>query len=89
VSNLYLRATTQAAMLSALDAAGLVIGGQPQSVTIHASGNVTDCYVIGVMYDGATEIPGYHANVRTTEPAVIAKLQPLTCAVNSPSFVFA
>ncbi|MEN6547404.1 MAG: hypothetical protein ABFE07_15310 [Armatimonadia bacterium] len=76
--------------MAALTDAGLTIDGQPQAVTIHDDGSVTDLYVIGAMYyaDGS-ELPGYHANVRTVNASIIDKLEPLSCVVNSPSFVFA
>jgi hypothetical protein len=83
VSNLYLKAESEAAMMAALDAAGLVIDG-----IVQVCGKA-DVYVIGTMYDGDQPLPGYHANVRTTDAEIIAKLEPLSCAVNSPSFVFA
>lgn len=76
--------------MAALAAAGLTIDGQPQAVTIHDDGSVTDLYVIGQMYDAdGNELPGHHANVRTVNAEVIDKLEPLSCVVHSPSFVFA
>lgn len=90
MSDLFLKADSEAALIAALTDAGLVIDGKPQSVTIHDDGTVTDLYVIGQMYaaDG-NELPGHHANVRTVNAEIIAKLGPLSCAVHSPSFVFA
>ena len=84
MSNLYLKAENESAMLAALDDAGLVIDGVVQVV------GRADVYVIGVMYDAdGLALPGYHANVRTDDAEVIAKLEPLTCVVVSPAFVFA
>ena len=87
MSNLYLKAESEAAMMAALDEAGLVIDG-----VVQVCGKA-DVYVIGTMYDSNPEnpqpLPGYHANVRTTDPDIIAKLEPLSCTVSSPSFVFA
>lgn len=70
-------------MLAALDKAGLVIDG-----IVQVCGKA-DVYVTGTMYDGDQPIPGYHTNVRTTDAEIIAKLEPLSCVVASPSFVFA
>lgn len=90
MSEVYLKASSEAALIAALTDAGLVIDGQPQAVTIHDDGYVTDLYVIWTMYDAeGNELPGHHVNVRTANAEIIAKLEPLTCAVNSPSFVFA
>lgn len=90
MSDIYLKAASEAALIAALTDAGLVIDGKPQSVTIHDDGTVTDLYVIGTMFttDGV-EIPGFHANVRTGNEAVLIKLESLSCSVSSPSFVFA
>ena len=83
MSNLYLKADSEPAMLAALDKAGLVIDG-----VVQVCGKA-DVYVIGVMYDAdGLALPGYHANIRTDNAEVIAKLDPLSCTVSSPSFVF-
>lgn len=86
MSDLYLKAESEAAMMAALDEAGLVIDG-----VVQACGKA-DVYVIGTLYDSDPEnpqpIPGYHTNVRTTDAEIIAKLEPLSCTVSSPSFVF-
>lgn len=89
MSEIYLKADSEADLIAALTDAGLVIDGQPQSVTIHDDGTATDLYVIGQIYDSDQPLPGYHANVRTDDAEIIAKLEPLTCVVHSPSFVFA
>lgn len=84
MSNLYLKADSESAMLAALDKAGLVLDG-----VVQVCGKA-DVYVIGVMYDAdGLPLPGYHANVRTDNEEVIAALTPLACVVVSPSFVFA
>jgi len=87
VSNLYLKTDNEAAMMAALDAAGLVVDG-----IVQVCGKA-DVYVIGTMYDGDPEnpqpLPGFHANVRTDDADILAKLEPLSCDVRSPSFVFA
>ncbi len=87
MSNLYLKSNTEADMLAALDAAGLVVDG-----VVQVCGRA-DVYVIGTMYDSDPEnpqpLPGFHVNVRTTDADIIAKLEPLSCDVRSPSFVFA
>lgn len=86
MSDLYLKADSESAMMTALDKAGLVIDG-----VVQVCGKA-DVYVIGTMYSGdenPVPLPGYHANVRTDNAEVIAKLEPLTCVVVSPAFVFA
>ena len=83
MSNIYLKTDSEAAMMAALDAAGLVIDG-----VVQACGKA-DVYVVGTIYDSDQPIPGYHTNVRTTNAEIIAKLEPLSCTVSSPSFVFA
>lgn len=86
MSDLYLKADSESAMMAALDKAGLVIEG-----VVQVCGKA-DVYVIGVMYSGdenPVPLPGYHANVRTGSADVIEALTPLACAVISPSFVFA
>ena len=71
-------------MIAALDKAGLVLDGMVQVC------GKADVYVIGVMYDAeGLALPGYHANIRTDNAEVIAKLEPLACVVVSPSFEFA
>ena len=82
MSNLYLKAESEAAMMAALDAAGLVIDG-----IVQVCGKA-DVYVVGIIYDSDQPLPGFHANVRTTDAEIIAKLEPLSCTVSSPSFVF-
>lgn len=88
MSNFYLKTDSEADMLYWLSAAGLVTDGVVQVV------GAADVYVIGVMYDTADPenpqaLPGYHANVRTDDEDIIAKLEPVSCEVHSPSFVFA
>ena len=74
-------------MLAALDKAGLVVDG-----VVQVCGKA-DVHVIGTMYDSNPEnpqpLPGFHANVRTDDAEIIAKLEPLSCTVSSPLFVFA
>ena len=83
MSNLYLKADSEADMMAALDAAGLIIDG-----IVQVCGKA-DVYVIGTLHDSDQPLPGFHANVRTTDAEIIAKLEPLSCTVSSPSFVFA
>lgn len=83
MSNICLKAESEAEMVAALDEAGLVVDG-----VVQVCGKA-DVYVIGAMYSGDQPLPGFHTNVRTTDAEIIAKLEPLSCAVNSPSFVFA
>ena len=83
MSELYLKAESEAAMMASLDAAGLIIDG-----IVQVCGKA-DVYVIGIIYDSDQPLPGFPANVRTTDAEIIAKLEPLSCTVSSPSFVFA
>jgi len=84
VSDLYLKAKDESAMMAALDKAGLVLDG-----VVQVCGKA-DVYVIGVMYDAdGVALPGFHANVRTTDASVLSTLEPLSCTVSSPYFVFA
>ena len=84
MSNLYLKADSESAMMAALDKAGLVLDGVVQVC------GLADVYVIGTMYDAdGLPLPGFHANVRTTDVSVLKTLEPLSCTVSSPSFVFA
>lgn len=84
MSNLYLKAKDEAAMMAAIDKAGLVIDG-----VVQVCGKA-DVYVVGVMYDAdGLALPGFHANVRTTDKTVLSTLEPLSCTVASPYFVFA
>lgn len=87
MSNIYIKAESEAAMMAALDKAGLVIDG-----VVQVCGKA-DVYVIGTMYDttdpeNPQPLTGFHTNVRTTDAEIIAKLEPLSCTVSSPSFVF-
>jgi len=82
VSNIYIKAESEAAMMAALDEVGLIIDGVVQVC------GLADVYVVGTMYDGDQPLPGFHANVRTDDAEIIAKLEPLSCTVSSPSFVF-
>ena len=82
MSELYLKAESEADMMAALDAAGLVVDG-----VVQVCGKA-DVYVVGIIYDSDQPIPGYHTNVRTDDAEILAKLEPLSCTVSSPSFVF-
>lgn len=70
-------------MMAALDEAGLIIDG-----IVQVCGKA-DVYVVGTLYDSDQPLPGFHANVRTDDAEIISKLEPLSCTVSSPSFVFA
>ncbi len=88
MSDLYLKTESEAAMMAALDEAGLVDDG-----IVQVCGKA-DVYVIGTMYDTTDSenpvvITGFHANVRTEDEEIISILQALAVEVNSPSFVFA
>lgn len=83
MSDLYLKADNEAELMYWLSAAGLVTDGVVQVC------GAADVYVTGTLYKDEQPLHGFHANVRTDDPEIIAKLEPISCEVSSPSFVFA
>lgn len=96
-----LKASTQAAMFKALQAAGFI--KDPDTGTLYhptaslqllPSGMVTrptgEVQVVdGIEFEVREPVPGYHANVRTQDPELAAALAPVTVTVESPQYVWA
>lgn len=99
--DLNLKSPDQETMFSALVAAGF-INGEPghlyhpaASLVLLPFGMVTR--KTGMMIDGplgiqieeVQPVPGYHANVRTTDAELASALAPVTVVVESPQYVWA
>lgn len=99
--DLNLKAADKAAMTEALLAAGFIQDSEtgalyhpnaslqlltPGMVT-HPTGAVQT--VDGIELEVREPVPGYHANVRTQDPAMAAALAPVTVAVETPQYVWA
>lgn len=98
--DLNLKAATQAAMTKALIAAGFIKDSEtgtlyhPTASLQLLPGMVTrptgEVQVVdGVEIAVREPVPGYHANVRTQDPAMAADLAPVTVVVESPQYVWA
>ncbi|MFQ2653660.1 hypothetical protein ACK3Y5_00815 [Aeromonas caviae] len=99
--DLNLKAATQAAMTNALQAAGFVKDSEtgtlyhptaslqllPPGMVTRPTGEVR--VVDGIELEVREPVPGYHANVRTQDPAMAAALAPVTITVDSPQYVWA
>ena len=99
--DLNLMAATQAAMTKALLAAGFI--KDPETGTIYhptaslqllPPGMVTRPtgavqIVDGIELEVREPVPGYHANVRTTDATLAAALAPVTVVVETPQYVWA
>ena len=96
--DLNLKAATQAAMTKALQAAGFVKDSETgtlyhptASLQLLPPGRVTR--LTGVLDTEGLPlrepVPGYHANVRTQDPAMAAALAPVTVVVETPQYVWA
>lgn len=99
--DLNLMAATQAAMTKALLAAGFI--KDPETGTIYhptaslqllPPGMVTRPTgavqtVDGIELEVREPVPGYHANVRTTDATLAAALAPVTVVVETPQYVWA
>lgn len=99
--DLNLKAATQAAMTKALLAAGFIEDSEtgtlyhptaslqllPPGMVTRPSGDVQ--VVDGVEIAVREPVPGYHANVRTTDAALAAALAPVTVVVETPQYVWA
>ena len=96
--DLNLKAATQAAMTKALQAAGFVKDSETgtlyhptASLQLLPPGMVTR--LTGVLDTEGLPlrepVPGYHANVRTQDPAMAAALAPVTVVVETPQYVWA
>ena len=97
--DLYLKAGSKSAMTLALKTAGF--SQDPDSGALYHPAAALD--VIGTIYQPTGEttlvdgqevpvtapVPGYHANVRTTDAALAAALEPVTVVVETPQYVWA
>ncbi|WP_421350616.1 hypothetical protein [Aeromonas veronii] len=99
--DLNLKAADKAAMTKALMAAGFIKDSESgtlyhptASLQLLPPGMVTrltgDVQVVdGVEIAVREPVPGYHANVRTQDPAMAAALSPVTVIVDTPQYVWA
>ena len=101
--DLNLKAANEAAMFAALLAAGFHQDSEagaiypPDSSTsllLLPPGMVTRLTgetqtVDGIELEVREAVPGYHANVRTQDPAMAAALEPVTVVVETPQYVWA
>ncbi|WP_323948805.1 hypothetical protein [Aeromonas caviae] len=99
--DLNLKAADKAAMTKALQAAGFVKDSEtgtlyhptaslqllPPGMVTRPTGEVR--VVDGVEIAVREAVPGYHANVRTQDPAMAAALAPVTVVVATPQYVWA
>ncbi|WP_190973176.1 hypothetical protein [Aeromonas veronii] len=99
--DLNLKAADKSAMTKALIAAGFIKDPETGTLYHHTSslqllppgmvtrptGEVT--VVDGVEIALREPVPGYHANVRTQDPAMAAALAPVTVTVDTPQYVWA
>ncbi|WP_324042714.1 hypothetical protein [Aeromonas caviae] len=99
--DLNLKAADKAAMTKALQAAGFVKDSEtgalyhptaslqllPPGMVTRPTGEVQ--VVDGVEIAVREPVPGYHANVRTQDPAMAAALAPVTVVVETPQYVWA
>ncbi|MCR3946382.1 hypothetical protein NUK32_05385 [Aeromonas caviae] len=99
--DLNLKAATQAAMAKALISAGFIKDSEsgtlyhptaslqllPPGMVTRPTGEVQ--LVDGVEIAVREPVPGYHANVRTQDPAMAAALAPVTIAVETPQYIWA
>ena len=96
-----LKAADKAAMTKALISAGFIKDSESgtlyhpaASLQLLPPGMVTrltgDVQVVdGVEVVVREPVPGYHANVRTQDPAMAAALAPVTVVVDTPQYVWA
>lgn len=99
--DLNLKAADKAAMTKALLGAGFIKDGETgtlyhptASLQLLPPGMVTrptdEVQVVdGVEIAVREPVPGYHANVRTTDAELAAALAPVTIAVETPQYVWA
>ena len=98
--DLNLKAATQAAMTEALISAGFIKDSEsgtlyhptaslqllPPGMVTRLTGEVQT--VDGIELEVREVVPGYHANVRTTDAALAAALAPVTVVVETPQYVW-
>ena len=96
-----LKAATQAAMTKALLGAGFIKDQEtgtlyhptaslqllPPGMVTRPTGAVQT--VDGIELEVREPVPGYHANVRTTDAAMAASLAPVTVVAETPQYVWA
>lgn len=96
-----LKAADKAAMTKTLLAAGFIKDSEsgtlyhptaslqllPPGMVTRPTGEVQ--VVDGVEFAVREPVPGYHANVRTQDPAMAAALAPVTVVVDTPQYVWA
>ncbi len=99
--DLNLKAADKAAMTKALLATGFIQDSEtstlyhptaslqllPPGMVTRPTGEVR--VVDGVEIAVREAVPGYHANVRTTDASLAATLAPVTITVDSPQYVWA
>ncbi|MFM4768379.1 hypothetical protein ACET82_10415 [Aeromonas veronii] len=99
--DLNLKAADKAAMLKSLLAAGFIKDSEsgtiyhpaaslqllPPGMVTRPTGEVQ--VVDGVEVAVREPVPGYHANVRTTDAELAAALAPVTVTVETPQYVWA
>lgn len=99
--DLNLKAADKAAMTKALLAAGFIKDDEsgtlhhptaslqllPPGMVTRPTGEVQ--LIDGVEIAVREAVPGYHANVRTTDAALAAALAPVTVNVDTPQYVWA
>ncbi|WP_270817586.1 hypothetical protein [Aeromonas sp. Y318-3] len=99
--DLNLKAADKAAMTKALIAAGFIKDSEtgslyhpnaslqllPPGMVTRPNGAVQT--VDGIELEVREAVPGYHANVRTTDAALAASLAPVTVNVDTPQYVWA
>ena len=99
--DLYLKAGSKSAMAKALLAAGFIEDSEtgtlyhptaalqllPPGMVTRPTGEVQT--VDGIELEVREAVPGYHANVRTTDAALAAALAPVTVVVETPQYVWA
>ena len=99
--DLNLKAADKAAMTKSLLAAGFVKDSEtstlyhptaslrllPPGMVTRLTGEVQ--LVDGIEQEVREAVPGYHANVRTKDPAMAAALAPVTVVVETPQYVWA
>ena len=96
-----LKAADKAAMTDALLVAGFIEDSEtgtlyhptaslqllPPGMVTHPTGAVQT--VDGIELEVREPVPGYHANVRTTDDSLAAALAPVTVVVETPQYVWA
>jgi len=99
--DLNLKASSETNMADALLAAGFIKDPEsgalhhhtaalkllPEGLITRATGEVR--VVDGIEMEVREAVPGYHANVRTTDAAMAAALAPVTVVVETPQYVWA